>query len=84
MDTRSAQPNTKINTSLSDMSTNTDVEGSKAGPYMEQCHHETRQVREITHHTEGEIAPRDALYPAMRVLSDSEMQPTTHSRKSGM
>ena len=33
---------------------------------------------------EGEIAPRDTLYPTMQFLSDSEMQPTHHSRKSDM
>lgn len=38
----------------------------------------------ITHNTEGEIAPRDASYPAMRVLSNSKMQPTNHGKKSGM
>ena len=27
---------------------------------------------------EGEIAPRDTLYPTMRVLSDSEKQPANH------
>ena len=60
------------------------VEGSETGPYMEQCHSETEQVSEITHHTEREIAPRDALYPTMRVLTDSKMQTTHHSKKSGM
>ena len=31
---------------------------------------------------EGEIAPRDALHPTMRVLPDSKMQSSHHSRES--
>ena len=48
--------NTEINTSLSDLSTASGVEGSETGPYMEQCHPETEQAREVTYHTEREIS----------------------------
>ena len=81
---RMAVSNTKINKSLSDMPTTTGVKESETGPHREQCHQEPEKVHEITHHTEGEIALRDALYPTMRVISDSEIQPTHHSRKPGM
>ena len=76
--------NTKINASLCAMSTTTGVERSETGPNMEQCYPKTEQVCEITNYTEGGITPRDALYPTMRVLFDSKMQPTNHSRKFGM
>ena len=69
---------TKINTSLSDVSTITGGAGSETGPYMEQCHPETKQVRGTINHIEGERVPRDALYPTMRVLSDSKRQPTNN------
>ena len=41
---------------------------------------EQRNMVNYRTRNEREIAPRDALYPMMRVLSDSEMQSTHHSR----
>ena len=64
----------QINASLIEVAITAGAGGSETGPYNERCRPET----------EGEAAPRYALYPTMRVLSDSKMQPTHHSNKSGM
>ena len=47
--------------------------------YQEAVKNETyRENRSNAKNVEGEIAPLDALYPTMRVLSDCEKQKTTH------
>jgi hypothetical protein len=51
--------------------------------YQEAVKNETyREIRNNAKNVEGEIAPLDALYPTMRVISVYEKQKTTHKRSA--